>query len=103
MLIVKGIKPKPACQVAKETCKPKPTTSSTMPSTMYEVVRVSTAFSGLYKSCQMAYKIRMGAIQNFGAVIHEYDVSGFLCLCLLHPISRSSFSLTHMIPKKAIL
>ena len=49
--------------------------SSIMNTTIYKAMRASGALFGLYKSCQMGYKIRMGAIQNFGTVIHEYDVS----------------------------
>ena len=49
--------------------------SSIMNTTIYKGIRASASLFGLYKSCQMGYKIRMGAIQNFGTVIHEYDVS----------------------------
>ena len=52
----------------------KPKVLSVSETSIYKGARVFIAICAILKCCQRAYSIRMGAIDNFGTVIHEFDV-----------------------------
>ena len=53
----------------------KPRVLSIPDATIYNGARAFIAICAIFKCCHNAYSIRMGAIENFGTVIHEFDVS----------------------------